>query len=105
MVSLHKGCSNCTHEYYLKHDLDVIIIDDKQIIKDLKKLLKPYKFKSFKINDLQIILREMGLKGYLNEESQLVIINPREYLEVSKDGAFKEKHLSDCGCNKKDEGW
>lgn len=91
-------------KYQLKHDLDVIVIDDEQIAKDLKKILKPYRFKSIKISDLQIIFREIGLKAYITND-RIVIMKPQEYLKTVQNNNLSNGKHSSCECNRKDEGW
>lgn len=66
-------------KYRLKKDLDVIVIDEQQIINKFKQLLKSYKFKIIQSSDIQIVFRDMGIKGYLSRD-HLVIMNPYEYL-------------------------
>ena len=123
-LSLNNNCDDCTDEYHLERNLDVVIIDDQQMVSDLKVMLKSRGFKMLGVSDVQIILRDMGIKGYLSSNGQLVIMNPREYIMEKLCGCGGDHSQDDklcgcggghhrpppgekpyCGCGDHDHGW
>ena len=63
----------------LKKEIDVILIDDQQVIIDFQDILNKYGFRTISLNDVQIALKEMGLKGYLT--NNYLIILHEEFLD------------------------
>ena len=79
-LSLYNNNDDITYQYHLERDIDVLVIDDHHIVKDFQSLLNLRGFKVLNISDIQIILRDMGVKGYLTPDNRLIIMNPSEYL-------------------------
>ena len=97
-LSLSSNCDDCTDEYHLERNLEVILIDDHQMARDLQSMLKSRGFKSIRLSDVQIIFRDMGLKGYITPDRRLVIMNPRGYLVEKLCGCGGNHHRELCGC-------
>lgn len=65
---------NSPEQILIDKDISVLLIDESDLLIKITPIVKKYGFRSIKPTDLQQMLREMGVTGYITSNKDIILL-------------------------------